>query len=155
MTYSLLDLPPELVTLDDVPDELRGMYQEDADGLYIFTATARENIKKVASGIGELASQRDKETLRAELAFIETQVVGAILSAGCAGRLAAGAAAWFGQMNVIIKRDGILVVETGAGDVPLKDSVAEFMAGEGSIFLPSTKPSEQENHFLNQVRRFR
>ena len=156
MAYDLLSLPTELISLDDVPPELVAMYEEDADGMFTLTAGARENIGKVGAGINQLAQQRDEAAAKAQTALVEQAVMGAVLSAGASGRMAGAASALFTSQESIVTRNGVLVVETDGGEVPLRDAIAEFMRhGEGQVFLPSAKPPEQENHFLNQVRRFR
>jgi hypothetical protein len=150
----LFSLPSTLSDLDSVPVEFQGLYEAVGPGQYALTETAAENFQKIAAGIQELTAQRDKATSAADARFIESKVLAAILAAGARGQLAAGAAAQFEAENKIKMDRGLPVVETDAGTVPLDDAVRSFMQGEGRVFLPSSKPPEQDQYFLRQIQRF-
>jgi hypothetical protein len=49
---------------------------------------------------------------------------------------------------------GIPVVQTPAGEIPLRDMIAEWIkAGEGQIFLPQHRAEQPDNSFARQLRR--
>jgi hypothetical protein len=150
--HDILTMPVTLVSLDDLPDELRGMYAPDQDGLFVLTEVARENIGKVASGIQELAAQRDEQAARAQAALLDAQIMAAVLINGAVGVLAAGAAAQLGAENKIAMRAGKAVVETDGGDVGLDDYIREWMVGPGAIFISNHKTEKRDDYFARQLR---
>jgi hypothetical protein len=146
MSYDILSLPPTLKTLDDVPAELCEFYRFDDDcDVFVLTDSARENMAKVAAGISQLATQRDQ-------ASIEKQILEVILVSGAAGPLATAAGALFASTHQVTMHDGQAIVQTDGGEFALRDAVAEFMQGEGKVFLPE-RPAESDDFFARQMRK--
>ena len=156
MQHDLLSLTPTLISLDGVPLELRAMYRQESDGVYVLSDVARRSMQKIAAGIESLARERDaehakaqSERAKAQSAQISAVIMGAVLGAGASGPLAAGACAQYEAEHVCAMRGGLPVVITDAGQVDLKEAVADWMASDaGSIFLSKEK---REDYFWRHL----